>query len=64
MLPAEWQDLARAFHLDLYSRHPAGFAHLRITDGALELSSVNAAPLGVTPLLELSRFAPLEVKPS
>jgi len=64
MLPGEWQDLARAFHLDLYSRHPLGFARLRITDGAVELSSVNAAPLGVTPLFELSGFAPLEVRPS
>jgi len=60
MLPREWQELARAFHLDLYSRHPLGFAHLRITEGALDLSSVNGAPFGVTPVFELSGFARLE----
>jgi hypothetical protein len=61
MLPAEWQDLARASHPGLYSKHPLGFTHLRITEGMLDLSSLNRAPYGVEPLLDLSGFTPLAV---
>jgi hypothetical protein len=59
MLPRDWQDSARTSHPDLYSEHPRGFAHLRIAGGALDLTTLNRAPFGVGPLLELSGFAPL-----
>jgi hypothetical protein len=60
MLPREWQDLARAAHPSLYSEHPEGFTHLRITGGALDLSSVNDAPFGAAPQFDLSGFSRLE----
>lgn len=62
MLPADWQDLARASHPGLYSKHPLGFTHLHITDGMLDLSTLNRAPCGVEPLLDLSGFAPLALQ--
>jgi hypothetical protein len=43
----------------LYSRHPQDFAHLRIVDGHVDLTSVNAAPFGVAPALDPSSFSPL-----
>jgi len=60
MLPDAWQDALIRGHNDFYSRHPAGFAHLRIVDGKLSLESVNSAPFGVGPQLDLTGFAPLE----
>jgi len=60
MLPAGWQDALLREHSDLYSRHAAGFAHVRIVDGKLSLVSVNRAPLGVVPELDVTGFAPLE----
>jgi len=54
--PADWQDAALAAHDDLYTRHRDGFACLRIREGRVALSSVNAAPLGVAPLFDPSRF--------
>ncbi len=59
MLPAAWQELARASHTGLYSRHPLGFTHLRIDAGRLDLSTLNNAPFGVEPLFDLSGFPPL-----
>jgi hypothetical protein len=56
MLPPAWQELARTSHPDLYSKHPLGFAHLRIVNGTLDLSTLNGAPFGVGPLLDLSSF--------
>jgi hypothetical protein len=58
MLPPAWQELARATHPDLYSKHSLGFAHLRIVNGTLDLSTLNDAPFGVEPLLELSGLSP------
>jgi hypothetical protein len=43
-----------AAHGDLYGRSPAGWPTLRIVRGRIELGSVNAAPLGVGPLLDLT----------
>ena len=60
MLPAAWQDAVLRSHGDFYARHPAGFAHLRIEDGKLSLASVNRAPFGVEPSLDVTGFAPLE----
>jgi hypothetical protein len=60
MLPSRWQELARLRHPGLYSEHPQGFAHLRISEGMLALSTVNGAPFGVEPLLDLSGFVRLE----
>ena len=59
MLPRQWQDSALQSHPDLYSRHPQGFAHLRIGDGHVDLTSVNAAPFGVAPVLDPSSFPTL-----
>ena len=59
MFPREWQDSALQSHSDLYSRHPQDFAHLRIVDGHVDLTSVNAAPFGVAPALDPSSFSPL-----
>lgn len=60
MLPAAWQDVAVGAHEDLYSEHPAGFARVQIANGAVRLGSVNRAPFGVGPLLDVNGFAPLE----
>lgn len=54
--PEDWQSTVLAAHGDLYERHPAGFACLQIRAGRLQLGSVNAAPLGLGPLLDPSRF--------
>jgi len=54
--PADWQDAALAAHGDLYTRHHDGFAFLQIREGRVALGSVNAAPLGVKPLFDPSRF--------
>jgi len=60
MLPAEWQnDLLRS-HEDFYTRHAGGFAHIRIEDGQMSLASVNQAPFGVNPSLDVTHFPPLE----
>ena len=54
--PADWQDAALAAHNDLYTRHRDGFACLHIREGRVALGSVNAAPFGVKPLFDPSRF--------
>jgi hypothetical protein len=54
--PADWQDTTLAAHGDLYTRHRDGFACLKIREGRVALGSVNAAPLGVKPLFDPSRF--------
>lgn len=56
MWPAEWQDAARAAHPDIYGRDPDGLVRLKITQGLLDLESVNAAPFGVSPLLDPAAF--------
>lgn len=56
MWPADWHDTALTAHADLYRRHRDGFACLRIAEGRAALGSVNAAPFGVAPLYDPSRF--------
>ena len=57
MLPASWKEAALASHGDVYSCKNRDFPSLSIADGKLQLGSVNAAPFGVEPLLDLSAFA-------
>ena len=57
MWPVDWQTAVQTAHDDLYSRHTQGFACLQIGAGRLRLDSVNAAPFGVQPLLDPTRFA-------
>jgi hypothetical protein len=59
MFPGEWQESALQSHPDFYSRHPQGFAHLRIADGQVDLTSVNAAPFGVAPIFDPASFSTL-----
>ena len=54
--PADWQNTVLAAHGDVYKRHRDGFVCLHIREGRIILGSVNAAPLGVKPLLDPSRF--------
>jgi hypothetical protein len=56
MFPNDWQRAMVDAHGDLYQRHPAGFAAVRIEAGQLRLDSVNAAPFGVRPELDPSGF--------
>lgn len=59
MLPRDWQDGVLQAHEDLYAPHPAGFARVRIAGGRLSLDSVNRAPFGVAPVLDVTAFEPL-----
>jgi hypothetical protein len=54
--PADWQDATLTAHGDLYTRHRDGFASLHVHQAQVALGSVNAAPLGVTPLFDPSCF--------
>lgn len=54
--PEEWQNKAAVSHPDLYIRDPAGFVRVEIHKGRVELTSVNAAPFGLKPLLDVDRF--------
>jgi hypothetical protein len=60
MLPPDWQRAALDMHGDLYADHPLGFTCLRIVNGRVDLSSTNAAPFGVAPVVDVSGFARLE----
>jgi hypothetical protein len=60
MFPAEWQDAVLSAHSDFYARHADGFAHLRINEGKLNLDSIDRAPFGVAPELDVTVFPPLE----
>ena len=59
MFPRDWQERTLQAHGDLYRRHADGFAQVRIDEGSLNLTSVNAAPFGVEPCFEMSDFSPL-----
>jgi hypothetical protein len=61
MLPPDWQESAMSAHPDLYVLHPDGFACLHVHEGGLQLGSVNRAPFGVDPLLDVARFARLDM---
>jgi len=56
--PEEWQRAMATAHAGLYERHRDGFACLRINAGRLDLSSVNTAPFGLSPMFDPSRFEP------
>jgi len=56
MFPQEWQARIRQAHGDLYSSHAEGFPHISIKQGLLSLQSINAAPCGVTPELDVTLF--------
>lgn len=57
LLPVDWQQAALTSHGDLYSQHSAGFAALHVSEGELDLASVNNAPFGVKPLFDPSKFS-------
>jgi hypothetical protein len=54
--PDDWQEKVLVTHEDLYERRQQGFVALKIRQGRIQLGSVNAAPLGLLPLLDPSRF--------
>ena len=49
-----------ATHSSLYVRHADGFPALRITDGAIDLSSVNTAPFGCGVTLDMAPYEVLD----
>ncbi|HEY6167268.1 MAG TPA: hypothetical protein VI454_04455 [Verrucomicrobiae bacterium] len=55
--PAAIQEAMLAAHPDLYARSIGGWPTLQIAQGGIDLSSVNHAPLGVAPELDLSGLA-------
>ena len=60
MFPRDWQDALLRTHDDFYALDDGGFARLRIENGRISLASLNSAPFGVEPQLNVSVFAPLE----
>jgi hypothetical protein len=58
--PAEVQQQILEHHGDLYRRSSAGWPTLDLRDGKLKLGSVNAAPFGVGPVIDVERFTPLD----
>jgi hypothetical protein len=60
MFARDWQDAVLRTHHDLYTRHDSGFPHLHIQEGRISLASLNSAPFGVEPQLDVTGFAPLE----
>jgi len=60
MFPRDWQEAALESHGDLYTRDAGGFARILIRDGKMDLASVNAAPFGVEPCLDVTGFSPME----
>lgn len=59
MFPRDWLEGTLQSHGDLYKRHADGFAHVRIHEGMMDLTSVNAAPFGVEPRFDVTDFLPL-----
>lgn len=57
-LPEDLQERVLAAHADLYRRHEAGFAAMKITDGRFQFGSVVDAPFGRDFELYLLRFTP------
>ncbi|MCB1212359.1 MAG: hypothetical protein KDK97_23755 [Verrucomicrobiales bacterium] len=58
--PQEVQDQALRTHPDLYHRHPEGFATLTITNGQLDLTTINTTPMGSGTPLDPSQFSTLK----
>lgn len=60
MFPAEIQESMLLHHGDLYAPHDSGFAALAPSNGMLSLKSVNEAPFGLRPRLDVQQFDPWE----
>ena len=58
--PKPLQEQVLAHHGDLYERSHAGWPAVRITEGEIELSSLNRAPFGVGFLLEVGQLKSVE----
>lgn len=52
MWPDSWQKAATDAHPQVYGQPSGGWARLLVKEGALDLGSVNAAPFGLSPLLD------------
>jgi hypothetical protein len=59
MFPRDVQEQFQAAHGDLYHASLRGWPTLAIREGLLFLQSVNAAPFGVAPLVDVGQFTPL-----
>ena len=59
MYPQALQDEVLAAHGGLYHRHADGFAALKIENGTLDVSTVNAAPFGCGVEIDMGAFEPL-----
>ncbi|MFO1483036.1 MAG: hypothetical protein U1F71_06685 [Verrucomicrobiaceae bacterium] len=59
MYPPQTQEAALQAHAGFYHRHPEGFPTIRIENGMLDVSTVNAAPFGCGLTLDVSAFEPL-----
>ena len=59
MFPETVQRQVLEHHGDLYHPSEAGWPTLRLSDGRLDLTSVNAAPLGVAFELDVEQFTPI-----
>jgi hypothetical protein len=59
MWPEKVQGAVLDRHGDLYERHSGGFPTLRIMGGQLDLTSVNTAPFGCAPMLEIGDYESL-----
>ena len=60
MFPVAVQRQVLAAHGDLYHPGRDGWPTLDISDGAIALGSVNAAPFGVGFELDVEQFTPVE----
>ena len=52
--PESVQETILALHGDLYHHHPDGYPTLLIENGLLDITTLNAAPFGPAPNLDLS----------
>jgi hypothetical protein len=59
LFPAEVQGQMLSAHGDLYQPSRDGWPTLAISNGWLDLTSVNAAPLGVEPVIRVEQFTPV-----
>ena len=59
--PEPIQEPILAHHGDLYHRHPEGYPTLRIENGLLNLTTLNAAPFGLATNLDLSALAEVDL---
>jgi hypothetical protein len=60
MFSRQVQERIQATHSDLYHPSGRGWPTVAIRNGVLLLQSINAAPFGVVPLLDVDQFSPLE----